>query len=187
MSENAHPQPNADSARPLPNPDSTRGFPYYEKLRRDLRETLKKKRELDQQIARQDENIYKLETQYLEEATAGNIVKGFENYIKGGAGGGGGGAGAGASARRKGQINEADRIFSRTSMKNLRDSPTPSSGPQSHAATPASSFPLSARESNHPTPSSNGTRTAQGKKKKASDDDEDTKSVKRGKITYGRE
>lgn len=32
------------------NADSTRGMPYYEKLRRDLRETLQKKRLLDKNM-----------------------------------------------------------------------------------------------------------------------------------------
>jgi hypothetical protein len=33
-----------------PNGDSTRGIPYYEKLRRDLRDTLTKKRQLDKNM-----------------------------------------------------------------------------------------------------------------------------------------
>lgn len=34
----------------LPNADSTRGVPYYEKLKRDLRETLTKKKLLDKNM-----------------------------------------------------------------------------------------------------------------------------------------
>lgn len=34
----------------LPPPDNTRGVPYYEKLKRDLRETLQKKRLLDKNM-----------------------------------------------------------------------------------------------------------------------------------------
>lgn len=163
-----------------------------------------------------EDNIFKLETAYLEETSAGNIVKGFDNYIKGSAGiGAGGGAGAGTATRRKAAINDADRIFSRSSASFLRvclmgqralyerfpvsthqplwqDSPAPNSAhtTPSHAPTPTSSFP-SARESNHPTPSSSITsKAASSKKKKASekdDEDTDSKPNKRGKITYGRE
>jgi hypothetical protein len=44
MTENAPPALAASSG------DSSRGMPYYEKLRRDLRETLQKKRALDAQV-----------------------------------------------------------------------------------------------------------------------------------------
>jgi chromatin modification-related protein EAF6 len=64
--------------------------------------------------AQLEENILRSETLYLEETGAGNIIKGFDNYIKGAAtitttGG------AGNAARRKVPVNEIDRIFSRSS------------------------------------------------------------------------
>jgi chromatin modification-related protein EAF6 len=64
--------------------------------------------------AQLEENILRSETLYLEETGAGNIIKGFDNYIKGAAtitttGG------AGNTARRKVPVNEIDRIFSRSS------------------------------------------------------------------------
>jgi chromatin modification-related protein EAF6 len=62
-----------------------------------------------------EDNIYRLETQYLEETTAGNIIKGFDNYIKGSSGASTISIGTGTSTRRKGGITEADRIFSRSS------------------------------------------------------------------------
>ncbi|KAL8922063.1 MAG: hypothetical protein Q9208_005373 [Pyrenodesmia sp. 3 TL-2023] len=65
---------------------STRGIPYYEKLKRDLRETLQKKRLLDKNLATLEDQIYRFEASYLEEtSSAGNIIKGFDNYIKGSA------------------------------------------------------------------------------------------------------
>jgi len=46
MAENVPPSAGSASA------DATRGLPYYEKLKRDLRETLQKKRALDKSMVR---------------------------------------------------------------------------------------------------------------------------------------
>jgi chromatin modification-related protein EAF6 len=51
-----------------------------------------------------EDNIYKAETAYLEETQNGNIIKGFDNYIKGGV------------TRRKTAFNDSDRIFSLSSL-----------------------------------------------------------------------
>lgn len=40
----------AENVAPNSNADATRGVPYYEKLKRDLRETLQKKRLLDKNM-----------------------------------------------------------------------------------------------------------------------------------------
>ncbi|EKG22071.1 Histone H4 acetyltransferase NuA4 complex Eaf6 [Macrophomina phaseolina MS6] len=112
MAENAPPadaQANASS-------EATRGMPYYEKLRRDLREALAKKRVLDAALNTIEENIFRAESSYLEETSAGNIVKGFDNYIKGSTTSTSGGAAASNAARRKAAINDQDRIFSRSSQ-----------------------------------------------------------------------
>lgn len=66
-----------------------------------------------------EENILRVETQYLEETSAGNIIKGFDNYIKGAATTTTTG-GAGTATRRKAPISDADRIFSRSSNSFLR-------------------------------------------------------------------
>jgi chromatin modification-related protein EAF6 len=113
MSENAPPATNTANGAL----DPSRGMPYYEKLRRDLRDTLSRKRVLDANLAKLEDNIYSLETSYLEDTTAGNIIRGFDNYIKGGTALGGG-TGSAATRRRTG-ITDADRIFSRSSVSFL--------------------------------------------------------------------
>jgi chromatin modification-related protein EAF6 len=55
-----------------------------------------------------------METTYLEETSAGNIIKGFDNYMKGTAAATIN-TGGGTATRRKGGLTEADRIFSRSS------------------------------------------------------------------------
>jgi hypothetical protein len=61
-----------------------------------------------------------MESAYLEETTAGNIIKGFDNYIKGSSGTTTISTGGGTATRRKGGITEQDRIFSRSSANFLR-------------------------------------------------------------------
>ncbi|OAL07553.1 NuA4-domain-containing protein [Phaeosphaeriaceae sp. SRC1lsM3a] len=180
MAENAPPGSSKDAAA-----DPSRGMPYYERLRRDLRESLQKKRTVDNTLLHLEEQILKHETTYLEETSAGNIIKGFDNYIKGTTTTATAG-GAGTATRRKAPVGDTDRIFSRSSTSFLREASTPGSAqtPSSHAPTPTSSFPT--RESSQPT---NGMKGGGGsKKKKVVDDDEDDgKSIKRQKISYGRE
>ncbi|ODH46884.1 hypothetical protein GX48_07027 [Paracoccidioides brasiliensis] len=146
----------ANSAGSGPEQMQNRGIPYYEKLRRELRETIQKKRLMDKNMAALEESIYRFEQSYLEETGAGNIIKGFDNYIKGAsgvsgigagsslgsmAGGGGGGSGGGGPmTRRKTAVQDCDRVFSRSSASFMRDSPAPSSAntTPSHAPTPTS-------------------------------------------------
>ena len=133
-----------------------------------------------------EEQILKQETTYLEETSAGNIIKGFDNYIKGTTTTATAG-GAGTATRRKAPVGDTDRIFSRSSTSFLREASTPGSAqtPSSHAPTPTSSFPT--RESSQPT---NGMMKGGGgskKKKVVEDDEDDGKSIKRQKISYGRE
>ncbi len=94
------------------------GRPYYESLRTTLRQTLEKKRKLDESLAAIEDQIFKAEGSYLEEtANSGNIVRGFDGWVKGVQVGGRGGA---ADDRRRGRIRDEDRIFSRSSLSWMR-------------------------------------------------------------------
>lgn len=208
MTENAPP-----ATAGTPNNDSSRGMPYYEKLRKDLRDALQRKRNLDQTIVRVsqfrlkanqankthqsniEDSIFRTESSYLEEtSSAGNIIKGFENYIKGTSGPSTSGPTGGTATRRKGGVTETDRIFSRSSASNSRDSPAPTIN-----GTPTSSLSLAATPasgSHANTPGATGASAMKGavvngtganKKKKAVDDADEDKPVKRGKISYGRD
>lgn len=182
MAENVPPN---SATKPTANGDRP-GLPYYEKLRRDLRDTLQKKRLLDRNMAAIEDRIYREETSYLEETSAaGNIVKGFDNYIKASAlsssansaggtiSGSAAGGGLGAS-RRKTAVNDGDRVFSKSSASYMRDSDTPSSAVSTpgHAGTPGGSFAAD--------------KGADKKKKKsvANDDESDSRPSKRQKISF---
>ncbi|KAA8645924.1 hypothetical protein EYZ11_002512 [Aspergillus tanneri] len=189
---------------------SNRGLPYYEKLRRELRDTLQKKRLMDKSMSQLEDQIFRFEQSYLEETTAGNIIKGFDNYIKGSSSAGVGGSsisfssGVG-STRRKGQVTDADRVFSRSSASFMRDS-TPSSvqTTPSHAPTPTSAYNGSTGKPTNGDGSTagsvkGGSSSSSSKNKKKSnsnsnkdkneEDDEagDKPPAKRLKISYGRD
>jgi chromatin modification-related protein EAF6 len=135
-------------------------------------------------------NLYAAETTYLEETSAaGNIIKGFDNYIKSStvsaASAGGGGtisgaaAGGGMGARRKAPVNESDRVFSRSSLSAMRDSETPNSATSTpiHAGTPTGGFSAAPDKDK--------------KKKKtnmnvAEDSEADSRSNKRQKFAFSR-
>ncbi|KAJ5220006.1 hypothetical protein N7468_009210 [Penicillium chermesinum] len=191
---------------------TNRGLPYYEKLRRELRDTLAKKRMMDRSMAQLEDQIFRFEQSYLEETTAGNIIKGFDNYIKGSANTstlGASGLGIGGGARRKAQVTDADRVFSRSSASYMQqDSPGPSSvqTTPSHAATPTSTpgpnglnrtnggdvsvsgnaAKNSSGSSKNKKKAGGGSKNTKGKTEELSDDGEKP-SVKRLKISYGRD
>ena len=88
------------------------GRPYYEQLRTTLRGTLDKKRKLDDRLAALEDQIFKLEGAYLEETSnSGNIVRGFDGWVKGVSVGG-----RGADDRRRGRVRDEDRVFSHSSV-----------------------------------------------------------------------
>jgi len=105
MSENAPPSTAIGT-----DDDPTRGMPYHDKVTQDLKAMLQKKRQLERSVMQHDEAIYKKETDYLEETPYGNILTGFDNYIKGSSSSAPGG-------RRKAGITDQDRVFSRSSLR----------------------------------------------------------------------
>ncbi|KAI9891011.1 MAG: hypothetical protein M1814_003362 [Vezdaea aestivalis] len=179
------------------NSDASRGLPYYEQLKESLRQLIAKKRALDRNSTLLEERIYKFEGHYLEETSSGgNIIKGFDNYIKGSSGTSGTG-GAGTS-RKKTTVSDGDRVFSRSSssfnstVDNSPGATAPSSArtTPSHAPTPtAASF---SKHEGSDQPASNSAANAGNKgtkrsKKKAeeTDGDNDSRSNKRIKVNFG--
>ncbi|RKF65181.1 Chromatin modification-related protein eaf6 [Golovinomyces cichoracearum] len=82
----------------------------YEQTRKELRDFIQKRREIERALAAQEEIIIKKEQEYLEETPVGNIIIGFDNYTRGGL----------VSGRRRGREEEEReqrlRIFSRSSI-----------------------------------------------------------------------
>lgn len=84
----------------------------YEKMKKQLKELLAKKRTLDKNLSAVEEEIYTREGTYLEETPNGNVARGFDGYMKG------------AQNKRRAGPSEHDRIFSMSSaayMKSLKD------------------------------------------------------------------
>lgn len=80
----------------------------YESLKNELKKALPKKRQADKQLAAVEVQIYNLEATYLTETAAhsgGNIIQGFDGYLKNQ-----------TTGRRKYEINDQDRLFSRSSL-----------------------------------------------------------------------
>ncbi|KAK5939748.1 hypothetical protein PMZ80_008130 [Knufia obscura] len=190
MAENI--PPTSAGPKPATSTNADRGLPYYEKLRRDLRDTINKKRLLDRNLQQIEQEIFKLETSYLEDTSAaGNIVKGFDNYIKAAAtsassnlnSGTISGAAAGGT-RRKAAVNDGDRVFSKSSVGF-------SMGRDGENGTPADGSAVSTPRVGTPS-GSFAERGADKKKKKgsvavsAAADEEDGRSSKRQKITFSR-
>jgi len=80
----------------------------YDVARKELMQALTKRRFVDKQLSQLEVQIYNLEGSYLIETAAhsgGNIIHGFEGYLKNPTGG-----------RRKYEVSDADRVFSNSSL-----------------------------------------------------------------------
>ncbi|KAJ8097832.1 histone acetyltransferase subunit NuA4-domain-containing protein [Lipomyces tetrasporus] len=93
---------------------------FYEKIKKDLRDLLSKKKSIDKSLAAVEDYIYRYEGAYLEDTLNGNIIKGFDNYLKGSGSGAGGHGSASNALRRKGTYTDNDRLFSLSSATYLK-------------------------------------------------------------------
>ncbi|KAL7417730.1 histone acetyltransferase subunit NuA4-domain-containing protein [Mrakia frigida] len=75
-----------------------------------LQAALIKKRAVDKQLASIEGKIYAFEGSYLEESsnTGGNIVKGFDGYLKA--------PPTGGAHKKRYEVTDADRLFSGSSL-----------------------------------------------------------------------
>ncbi|KAF7796247.1 hypothetical protein EIP86_007421 [Pleurotus ostreatoroseus] len=90
---------------PAPTPADKQA---YDKAKKELLEALTRKRAVDKQLQAIEVQIYSLESSYLTDTAAhsgGNILQGFEGYLKNPPGG-----------RRKYEVSDADRMFSNSSV-----------------------------------------------------------------------
>ncbi|KAI1431705.1 histone acetyltransferase subunit NuA4-domain-containing protein [Xylaria sp. CBS 124048] len=205
MSENF--QPTAASGAGANNGDGQPGVAHYEKQRQILKELIQNRKLLERQLIAQDQAILLKETEYLENTPYGNIIAGFDGYIKGST------SNATAQRKRSGLIDQ-NRIFSRSSISHNPSHPD-HADPLSATSTSAAPTPISTTfvkekdngSSSHPTPTSaaasaSATATADGnnnsnnnkkgaskkkKMKKEVDDDSemDTRDVKKVRTHFG--
>lgn len=101
----------------------------YEKVKKNLKELIAKKRAMDKSLVSikhsgtmvlhtytdliwiqntLEEQLYKLEGAYLEDTPSGNVVRGFENYVKG------------SQTKKRIGLSEQDRVFSMSSAVFLK-------------------------------------------------------------------
>ncbi|KAM3506792.1 hypothetical protein MY11210_007413 [Beauveria gryllotalpidicola] len=105
----------------------------YKKSQARVRELVEKRRLLERRLNQIEEGIIQKESAYLENTPSGNIITGFDNYMKGI-------SGAAAQRRKTGPMDQ-NRVFSRSSISyrpNVSESTTPGSTPGSLAPTPVS-------------------------------------------------
>lgn len=84
----------------------------YTEVKNQLTEQILKKQELTAKLTAIEDSIYEKETDYFNESTYGNIVKGFENFSKTSGGGG--------SNKRRYQYTDDDHIFSLSSVNYIK-------------------------------------------------------------------
>ncbi|KAI0107475.1 histone acetyltransferase subunit NuA4-domain-containing protein [Nemania sp. FL0031] len=166
------------------------GLAHYEKQRQYLRELIQNKKLIERQLISQEQTILQKETEYLESTPYGNIITGFDGYIKGS-------TNANAQRKRNGMIDQS-RIFSRSSISHNPSHPDHADN-QSATSTPAAPTPIStsfAKDkdsgSNHPTPTSaTDKKSGNNKKKKnkkeaeAEDSEIDTRETKKVRTHFG--
>ncbi|THH28703.1 hypothetical protein EUX98_g5483 [Antrodiella citrinella] len=97
----------------------------YDAAKEELMKALTKKREADKRLAQIEVQLYNFEGTYLSETAAhsgGNIIHGFEGYLKNAPGG-----------RRKYEVGDGDRLFSMSSMTHKKSLELSGEGEESAA------------------------------------------------------
>ncbi|CAJ2501821.1 Uu.00g046740.m01.CDS01 [Anthostomella pinea] len=186
MAENVQPAATPGSGANGEQP----GIAHYEKQRQYVKELLQNRKVLERQLAMQEQSILQKETEYLESTPYGNIITGFDGYIKGS-------SSNTSSRKRAGQLDQ-NRVFSRSSISYNAFHPEHAE-PPSATSTPGAPTPLSTSfavkdkdgASNQPTPTSATTdKKAPNKKKKKKDADvedseTDSREVKKIRTHFG--
>ncbi|KAI0401801.1 histone acetyltransferase subunit NuA4-domain-containing protein [Xylaria palmicola] len=185
MAENVQPATGAAAGANGDQPS----IAHYEKQRQYLKELIQTRKLLERQLVAQEQSILQKETEYLESTPYGNIITGFDGYIKGN-------ANATAQRKRTG-LTDQNRIFSRSSISHNPSHPDHADA-QSATSTPAAPTPVSttfAKDkdtgSNHPTPTSATDKKGGSKKKKAKkeadaeDSEIDAREAKKVRTHFG--
>ncbi|KAL2155109.1 hypothetical protein VTH82DRAFT_3785 [Thermothelomyces myriococcoides] len=134
---------------------SSAGIPFYESQRKQLRELISRRRALEKKLAAIEEHIAVKEANYLESTPAGNIIIGFDNYVKGG--------NAAAAQRRKTGLTDQNKVFSRSSVSYNPAAAAAASDAQTPASTPAPTpTPVSSSFGNGPSGAPTPTSAAGG-------------------------
>ncbi|KAK0392478.1 hypothetical protein NLU13_1973 [Sarocladium strictum] len=144
----------------------------YKKSQARVRELVEKRRAIERRLVQLEDSIGTKETAYLDSTPSGNIITGFDSYMKGTSGA--------AAQRRKVGSMEQNRVFSRSSISyRPHTGETPGSTPASHAPTPISASFRDGGSTNATPTSTTGTKKANSKKKEAEDSENDTQTKKR--------
>ncbi|KAK7202581.1 histone acetyltransferase subunit NuA4-domain-containing protein [Myxozyma melibiosi] len=85
----------------------------YERLKKEHRDMMTKKRILEKNVSIIEDQIFKFEGAYLEDTPNGNIIKGFDNYLK--AGSSSSLHGGSNALKRRATYTDSDRLFSLSS------------------------------------------------------------------------
>ncbi|KAM4059631.1 histone acetyltransferase subunit nuA4 domain-containing protein [Hirsutella rhossiliensis] len=140
----------------------------YKKAQARVRELVERRRTQERRLAQMEESIAHKESAYLDSNPAGNIITGFDNYMKGT-------SGAAAQRRKAGSLDQN------------RDSSTPgASTPASHAPTPLSASFRDSGSVAHPTPTpATGNKSANKSKKKEAEESEGDSQSNKKRTNFG--
>lgn len=87
----------------------------YKKSQARVRELVEKRRLLERRLGQVEDGIAQKEAAYLDSTPTGNVITGFDNYMKGASGA--------AAQRRKTGGMEQNRVFSRSSISYRPNNP----------------------------------------------------------------